>query len=88
MPQGRRAIAQTTGIESSQVLRWVNHVDLFRIKGVAGEYADLLEAADVDTIAELAQRKSENLYQRLAAINGEKKLVRLMPTPSLVSSHP
>ncbi|NJN87664.1 MAG: DUF4332 domain-containing protein [Leptolyngbyaceae cyanobacterium SL_7_1] len=85
-PQGRKAIAQTTGIDSNQILRWVNHVDLFRIKGVAGEYADLLEAAGVDTIPELAQRKPENLYQRLAAINEEKQLVRLMPTPSLVAN--
>src|SRR5947209_12556015 len=31
---GREEIEETTGISGSLVLRWVNHVDLFRIKGV------------------------------------------------------
>ena len=44
------------------ILEWVNHVDLFRIKGVGEEYSDLLEEAGVDTVVELAQRKADNLY--------------------------
>jgi len=60
-------------------LRWVNRVDLFRVKGVGQEYADLLEAAGVDTVPELAQRNAENLYTRLGEVNQEKKLVRRLP---------
>ena len=33
-PQGRQDIVAKTGIGDSLILRWVNHVDLFRIKGV------------------------------------------------------
>jgi predicted flap endonuclease-1-like 5' DNA nuclease len=63
------------------ILEWVNHVDLFRIKGVGEEYSDLLEEAGVDTVPELAQRNPENLYQKLVAVNQEKRLVRQLPNP-------
>jgi predicted flap endonuclease-1-like 5' DNA nuclease len=79
-PQGRKAIAAKTGIADALILEWVNHVDLFRIKGVAEEYADLLEEAGVDTVPELAQRKAENLHAALVAVNEQKKLVRQLPT--------
>ena len=83
-PQGRQEIAEATGISAKLILRWVNHVDLFRISGVGEEYADLLEAAGVDTVPELAQRNAENLYQKLLAVNEEKKLVRRPPTQAQV----
>lgn len=83
-PKGREEIAETTGISEKLVLRWVNHADLFRIKGIGEEYADLLEAAGVDTVVELAQRNPEHLYQKMASTNAEKKLVRKMPTQSQV----
>ncbi|HID63967.1 MAG TPA: DUF4332 domain-containing protein [Anaerolineae bacterium] len=84
-PQGRKEIAAQTGISGTLILRWVNRVDLFRIKGIGEEYADLLEAAGVDTVPELAQRNPENLYQKLVAVNQEKKLVRQLPTQTQVS---
>jgi len=78
-------IAEKTGISGTLILRWVNHVDLFRIKGVGEEYSDLLEEAGVDTVPELAQRNPENLYQKLVAVNQAKKLVRRLPTQAQVS---
>jgi len=84
-PQGRKEIAEKTGISETLILEWVNHVDLFRIKGVGEEYADLLEAAGVDTVPELAQRNPENLHQKLVAVNQEKKLVRQLPNQAQVS---
>ena len=83
--QGRKEIAEKTGISEKLILRWVNHVDLFRVRGVGEEYADLLEAAGVDTVPELAQRNAENLYRKLVAVNQEKKLVRRLPTQAQVS---
>jgi predicted flap endonuclease-1-like 5' DNA nuclease len=82
--KGRQAIANKSGISGKLILRWVNHVDLCRVEGVAGEYAELLEAAGVDTIPELAQRNAENLYQKLVETNEAKKLVRQMPVQSQV----
>ncbi len=82
--QGRQALAQATGIADGQILKWANHADLFRIKGIGGEYAELLEAAGVDTVPELAQRNPENLYAKMKEVNEEKKLVRQLPTPQKV----
>ncbi|HET9477664.1 MAG TPA: DUF4332 domain-containing protein [Dehalococcoidia bacterium] len=79
-PKGRSDLAEKSGISEKLILEWVNHVDLFRIKGVAGEYADLLEAAGVDSVPELAQRNAANLVQKLADTNDSKKLVRRVPT--------
>ncbi len=79
-PKGRKEIAEKSGLSEKGVLGWVNRVDLFRIKGVGEEYADLLEAAGVDTVPELAQRNAENLLQKLTEVNQEKKLVRALPT--------
>ncbi|MDH4138435.1 MAG: DUF4332 domain-containing protein [Anaerolineae bacterium] len=84
-PQGRKEIAEKTDISEKLILEWVNHVDLFRIKGVGEEYSDLLEAAGVDTVPELAQRNPEHLYQKLVAVNQEKELVRRLPNQAQVS---
>jgi len=84
-PKGRKEIAEKTGISGKLILEWVNHADLFRIKGIGEEYADLLEAAGVDTVPELAQRNPENLYQKLAAVNQEKELVRKLPGQAQVN---
>jgi len=85
-PKGRDELAQKTGIDKGLILEWVNHADLYRIKGVAGEYADLLEEAGVDTVVELAQRKPENLHEKMLTTNAEKKLVRREPSLKEVQS--
>lgn len=84
-PKGRQQIAENTGISEKLVLRWTNHVDLFRIKGVGEEYADLLEAAGVDTVPELGQRNAANLCAKMAEVNEQKKLTRQVPTEKMVT---
>lgn len=83
--KGRADIAQGTGISKTLVLEWVNHADLYRIKGVSEEYSDLLEEAGVDTVVELAQRNAENLYAKIKEVNMEKKLVRRLPSARQVA---
>jgi len=85
-PKGRKEIAENSGISETLILEWVNHVDLFRIKGVFEEYADLLEEAGVDTVKELAQRNPANLYNKLVEVNEQKKLVRQLPGKSQVEN--
>jgi predicted flap endonuclease-1-like 5' DNA nuclease len=85
-PKGRADLALETGISDKLILRWVNHVDLYRIKGIGSEYADLLEATGVDTVVELATRNPANLYQKLVATNMDKHLVRKVPFPSQVDN--
>ena len=84
-PAGRKEIAEKSGISESLILEWINHCDLYRIKGVGEEYADLLEAVGVDTVPELAQRNPANLYHKLVETQNLKKLVRKMPVESQVT---
>ncbi len=84
--KGRQKLANQTGIDQSLILEWVNHADLFRIKGVGEEYADLLEEAGVDTVPELAQRNPENLHAKLVQVNTEKSLVRQLPALKQVTN--
>jgi predicted flap endonuclease-1-like 5' DNA nuclease len=82
---GREKIAKDSGIGHALILRWVNHVDLFRIKGVHSQYAELLEAAGVDSVPELAQRNPTNLFPAMVEVNDKKNLVRKLPTQEQVA---
>ena len=83
-PQGRQSLEEGTGISGKLILEWVNHADLFRVKGIGEEYSDLLEEAGVDTVPELAQRNADNRHAQLKQTNDEKRLVRRLPAHSLV----
>ncbi len=83
--QGRMDLAQTTGLDESQILKWTNMADLMRIRGVGEEYSELLEAAGVDTITELRTRRPENLHEAIVAANQKRKLVRQIPGPTRVA---
>jgi predicted flap endonuclease-1-like 5' DNA nuclease len=81
---GRAAIEEASGLSHAHVLKWVNHADLFRIKGVAGQFAELLEASGVDTVPELAQRNAANLAKKMEEVNAEKNLANRVPSESEV----
>ena len=72
------------GIDGGKILTWVNHADLFRIKGVAGQFSELLEASGVDTVSELAQRNAANLTAKMGEVNTEKNLANRAPSESEV----
>ena len=81
---GRKALAEESGIELTLIAKWVNRADLARIKGIGGEYADLLKCSGVDTVPELARRNGANLHRRMQDVNNQKKLVRSLPSSSMV----
>ncbi len=77
--KGRKELAEETGISDKLILKWTNHSDLMRINGVAGQFAELLEAAGVDTVKELKHRVPANLKAKLDEVNAEKNLVNRVP---------
>lgn len=79
-PKGSKELAEKTEITPGHILTWVNHADLFRIKGVAGQFAELLEAAGVDTVRELSHRNAANLHAALTAKNEERPLTGRVPS--------
>lgn len=81
-PAGRKALAEETEISPKLILKWANHSDLFRINGVAGQFAELLEAAGVDTVKEFRHRVAANLQPKLLEVNNEKNLCNRVPAVS------
>ena len=78
-PAGRAALAEQTGISPKLILKWTNHADLFRINGIGPQFAELLEAAGVDTVKELRHRVAVNLAAKLLEVNEEKNLTNRVP---------
>jgi predicted flap endonuclease-1-like 5' DNA nuclease len=85
-PAGRKELAEKTGISEKLILRWTNHADLFRVDGIGPQFAELLEAAGVDTVKELKHRVAANLAAKLLQVNEEKHLVRRVPVESEVQA--
>lgn len=82
---GRERLAEATGISPHQLLKWCNHVDLMRIDGVGSEYADLLEAAGVDSPTELARRNAANLAQTFQELDAARpNWIRRIPSETTV----
>lgn len=81
---GRKTIAEESGIDEGKILDFVNMADLFRIKGVGSQFAELLKASGVDTIKELRNRNVENLHEKLVEVQALKKITRTVPGKSQV----
>lgn len=83
-PKGRQELAERTGLSPQCLLRFANYADKMRIKGIGEDYAELLEAAGVDTVRELKYRNPANLAKRMAEVNKQLKLVRALPSEKVV----
>jgi predicted flap endonuclease-1-like 5' DNA nuclease len=78
-PKGRNELATKTGFHEHHLLKWVNQADLLRINGVGRQYAELLQSSGVDSVKELAQRKPDNLHEKLKESNDSKRKVHIVP---------
>jgi hypothetical protein len=83
-PKQRLKIAEKVGANDKLVLHWVTAADRMRVKGVGWEYAELLRAAGVKTVKELKYRNPQRLVGQMTEANAKRKLVRLLPTVSMV----
>ena len=84
-PKLRKDLAKATNIPMKLILEWANIADLTRVPGVALDYAELLVAADVDTVPDLKRRNACKLVARMVAVNETKKLVDLLPSEKRVA---
>ena len=85
--KGRKALEEETGIRHDLILTWVNHADLFRVKGVGPQFSELLEAVGVDTVKELRNRNAANLAAKMAEINEEKHLCKRTPVEKEIQKY-
>lgn len=79
-PAGRKALAEVAGVADTMILKWANHCDLYRIKGVGPQFAELLEAAGVDTVKEFGHRVPANLVKKMQEVNEQRHLTRRVPS--------
>ncbi len=84
--RGRKMLAMKTGFDEKLLLCWANVADRMRIKGIRKEYAELLQAAGVDTVKELKYRNPANLAKAMAEANKKRKMVRLLPSEKVVGN--
>ena len=84
--RGRKMLAIKTGFDEKQLLCWANVADRMRVKGIRKEYAELLQAAGVDTVKELKYRNPANLANAMAEANKKRKMVRLLPSEKVVGN--
>ena len=84
--KGRKELEEKTGISGKFILTWVNHADLFRIKGVGPQFAELLEASGVDTVKEFGHRVAANLVAKMQEVNEQKHLTKVVPTEAQVQA--
>lgn len=82
--KGRISLAENTGLPESLILTWVNHADLMRINGVGSQFAELLEAAGVDTVKEFATRNADNLHAKMIETNEANGLADRVPSVNML----
>ena len=82
--RSRTELSKSTRIDQKHLQQWVNHSHLLMVRGVGSEYAELLVAAGVDTVRDLRRRNPTALLARIIGLNGQKKVVRRLPTEGMV----
>lgn len=83
--EGRDRLAKYLKVHTNEVKRWTSMSDLMRVGGIGGQFAELLEAADVTSIEDLMQQKGDSLSKRMAEINSKTPKTRQVPDGSRVS---
>jgi len=85
---GRAEVVEYVGVEDLAVRRWTSAADFFRIPGMTGDAAEILEASGIRTIQGLAGQSASELADRLASVNEEQRLVvrEALPSQAAVAS--
>jgi predicted RecB family nuclease len=82
--RGRKVLSAKTGISEQQLLEWANVSDYMRIPGMGKAKVNLMRAAGVTTVRELAHRNPARLAQNMKEVNTRRKLVRVLPSEKSV----
>jgi len=81
----RTELAQKSGTTAVVLKELANRADLMRLKGVGGDFSNLLEEAGVNSCKELQHRTPERLQQVLAELHTSKHIGHHTPTLAQVT---
>ncbi len=83
---GRALLTKETGITSPKLLHWAKRAELMKIRNLGRDYADLLEAVGIESVADLKRRNPESLHVMMHNANQAKKIVDRMPSLKRVTN--
>jgi predicted flap endonuclease-1-like 5' DNA nuclease len=78
--KGRKHLHAETGIPEEKLLKWANHADRLRIKGMGAKQAELLQEIGVVTVRELRHRNAKRLAEAIRAANGKRLRLQILPS--------
>jgi len=81
----RVELAKKVGATPGAIKEYANRSDLIRLKGVGGDFSNLLEEAGVNSCKELQHRVPDKLYAKLVEIQATHKIAHHSPTLVLVT---
>jgi predicted flap endonuclease-1-like 5' DNA nuclease len=81
---GRTELSAAAGIDLDRLMEWVHVADLMRIHGIGRQYAELLGASGVRTMAALRRQQPDELARKIREVNGTKGLAKTTPSPKTI----
>ncbi len=84
-PKQRSELAHKLGTTPAVLKELANRADLMRLKGVGGDFSNVLEEAGVNSCKELQHRSPENLHKALVDLHTSKKIGHHAPTLAQVT---
>lgn len=82
----RSKCAELSGLSEKAIERWAKMSDFFRLDGVAGNEAELLEVSGFNNMGELASADADDVQAKLQATNDEKSLAPSVPEKAAIES--
>ncbi len=76
---GIERVCKCVDLDENTVRNWGTMADLMRIKGLGGQWAELMWRAGVSSVQDLAQREIEPLRARMREVNEEEHRVAELP---------
>jgi predicted flap endonuclease-1-like 5' DNA nuclease len=76
---GVERVCKCVDLDEGTVRNWGTMADLMRIKGLGGQWAELMWRAGVTSVQDLAQREIEPLRARMREVNDEEHRVAELP---------
>ena len=74
-------LAKKTGLSEKNIDKWIEIVDLMRVKGVGEEYSEALNRIGIDSVKEFRRRNPENTLKKLEEMDKETPdVLRKLPT--------
>lgn len=85
-PDDIRPIAETMKLEDWVIGSWTSMADLCRIKGIGGQFAELLDFSGMHSVQQLAKANASGLLARITETNEKEHRVSEVPNVETVKS--